>query len=178
MHAITRAMIFIRHCHCLVADWLLYYVCFCAHASSLILKQTLLCRYSETQPGQQRLAAYQLRPRLHSSPIQSAGPQFSPSQGSGDGNRGNSAVRTPGGRSLHHKLLSPERFKRDPAETRRVADEKQQRAERLRSGLEAERKAKLEKVLTWHSPTDCIQSIQHMNLLPLIHSITLRLAVL
>ena len=56
-------------------------------------------------------------------------------------------VRTPGGRSLHHKLLSPERFKRDPAETRRVADEKQQRAERLRSELDAERKAKLEKVL-------------------------------
>lgn len=112
---------------------------------------------SDTQPGP-RLAANQLRPRLNSSPHSSAGPQFSPGTGGGDsggavrvsGHRGTSALRTPGGRSLHHKLLSPERkplFKRDPAETRRVADEKQQRAERLRSGLEAERKAKLEKVL-------------------------------
>ena len=62
--------------------------------------------------------------------------------------------RTPAGggggapRSLHSKLLSPERFKRDPDETRRLAAEKQRRAERQRSVLEAERKAKLEKVRT------------------------------
>jgi hypothetical protein len=73
-------------------------------------------------------------------------------------------VRTPGGRSLHHKLLSPERFKRDPAETRRVADEKQQRAERLRSGLEAERKAKLEKVLNCLCRAETTNSIPNKNL--------------
>ena len=101
----------------------------------------------ESQPGP-RLAARHLRPRLNSSPQSTGAPQFSPGpiSAGNTARRGASAVATPGGRSLHHKLMSPERFKRDPAETRRVADEKQQRAERLRSGLEAERKAKLEKV--------------------------------
>lgn len=61
---------------------------------------------------------------------------------------GRAPVAAGGGapRSLHSKLLSPERFKRDPDETRRLAAEKQRRAERQRSVLEAERKAKLEKV--------------------------------
>eukprot|EP00892_Ulva_mutabilis_P010864 jgi/Ulvmu1/814/UM010_0188.1 len=69
--------------------------------------------------------------------------------------------RTPAGsgapRSLHSKLLSPERFKRDPDETRRLAAEKQRRAEKQRSVLEAERLAKLEKV---KQEREAVRSVQ------------------
>lgn len=51
-------------------------------------------------------------------------------------------------RSLHRKLLSPDRRKKGPEELRQVAAEKQLRAERSRQQAEAERKAKLAKVGT------------------------------
>ena len=63
-------------------------------------------------------------------------------------------------RSLHRKLLSPDRRKRDPEELRLVAAEKQLRAERSRQQLEAERKAKLEKVslcTAVHTPAGAAQ---------------------
>jgi hypothetical protein len=49
-------------------------------------------------------------------------------------------------RSLHRKLLSPDRRKKEPEALRVAAEEKQMRAERSRAQLEAERLAKLEKV--------------------------------
>ncbi|KAK3262355.1 hypothetical protein CYMTET_28785, partial [Cymbomonas tetramitiformis] len=48
-----------------------------------------------------------------------------------------------GGRSLHSKLMSPDRKKRSPGEMRRVVEEKQRRAEQQRLMIHHERKYRL-----------------------------------
>ena len=63
--------------------------------------------------------------------------------GPGDGRQSRGAAARP---SLHRKFSSPERRKRHPEALRQATEEKHLRAQRSRQQLEADRKAKQDKV--------------------------------